>query len=435
MMTWRCVQNGAREHYAIPRALNRSGRLETLFTEFWAGPVLRHLAFGPLRPLATRFHPELSSAHVVSWTWKTVCREIQVSGLRFQVSADSYACFIRDGRWFSVNIRDYLVRHETDVRGKVIFSYDTTALELFRWAKERGAFCVLGQMDPGRMEMEQVREEEKRWPRWTVQSSEVSSPLSVVRGQRSAVGDSLNAYFQRREQEWELADVILVNSRWSFDALVQQGVPAEKLVVIPLCFENRSQKSEVGSQKSESSTSSLQLSTSHPLRVLFLGQVNVRKGIQYLVAAAKLLENEPVQFDVVGKIGISAEAVKSAPDNMTFHGPVSRDRVAEWYERSDVFVLPTLSDGFALTQLEALAHGLPVIATHNCGEVVTDGVDGFVVPARDPDALAQAIRRFLAEPGLLERQRTAALEKSKHFTLDKLAERLAALEDKLRLET
>ena len=194
------------------------------------------------------------------------------------------------------------------------------------------------------------------------------------------------------------------------------------------------------------------------LRVLFLGQVNVRKGIHYLMAAARLLDQNlvaadvsfrlvaassserrlklegnhpPVQFDVVGPIGISEAAVKSAPGNMTFHGPVSRDCAEQWYERSDVFVLPTLSDGFAITQIEAMAHGLPVIATPNCGEVVSDGVDGFIVPARDAAALAGAIRRFLAEPGLLESQRTAALKKSGQFTLDKLGERLKGVEQTL----
>ena len=78
-----------------------------------------------------------------------------------------------------------------------------------------------------------------------------------------------------------------------------------------------------------------------PLRVLFLGQVNVRKGIHYLMEAARLLEQNrvaadarrlklegdhpPVQFDIVGPVGILPGAVASAPGNMTFHGPVSRD--------------------------------------------------------------------------------------------------------------
>jgi glycosyltransferase involved in cell wall biosynthesis len=133
----------------------------------------------------------------------------------------------------------------------------------------------------------------------------------------------------------------------------------------------------------------------------------------------------------VGPVGISDSAVKSAPKNLTFHGRATRDQTAAWYQQSDVFVLPTLSDGFALTQLEAMAQGLPVVATPNCGLVVTEGVDGFIVPPRNPEALAKAFQRYLTEPALLATQRTAALAKSKQFNLDHLAANLQSLENRL----
>ena len=482
-MNWLCVQDGAREHYAIPRALHRSGRLEALFTGFWAGPVVRGAArwipAGGLRSLAGRHHPDLEEGRwkpqqkaetlkpeilkaevsgrkveIVSWNWQVMGRELGAkseSGKRKAESGNCYERFIREGRWFSERVRDHLARRGTDVRGRVVFSYDTTALELFRWAKERGAFCVLGQMDPGRVEAEMVRDEEKRWPGWARKENaemlkaerekEKSRKQKAESGKRKAeIGD---AYFRRREEEWRLADRIMVNSQWSFDALVKQGVSPEKLVVVPLCFEEKQKaeklKSESRKQKSQNGDefqlSTFQISAFPQLRVLFLGQVVLRKGIQYLLETAKLLRNEPVHFDVVGPAGISDDAIKSAPANMVFHGRVNRDEAAGWYERADVFALPTLSDGFAITQIEAMAHGLPVIATPHCGEVVTDGVDGFIVPARDATMLAEAIRRYLKEPELLRSQRDAALAKSKQFTLDKLAERLVILEQNLKAES
>jgi glycosyltransferase involved in cell wall biosynthesis len=165
--------------------------------------------------------------------------------------------------------------------------------------------------------------------------------------------------------------------------------------------------------------------------VLFLGQVILRKGIQYLIEAARLLKEEAIHFDVVGAIGISDEAVASAPSNMTFHGPVSRDRTEEFYRSADLFVLPTLSDGFALTQLEAMAHGLPVIATPNCGEVVSDGVDGLIVPASDANALAEAFQLLIQDPAKLEAMSAATAAKLKQFSLSKLEENLADLEQRL----
>jgi hypothetical protein len=439
-----------------------SGRLEALFTEFWAGPVVRGAArwipADGLRSLAGRWHEELQSGkrkaesgeqktEIVSWNWRVLWRAVGAKlkiGNQQSAIGNNYERFIREGRWLSERVRDHLARRGTDVRGRVVFSYDTTALELFRWAKERGAFCVLGQMDPGRVEAEMVRDEEKRWPGWArnentemlkAETLKSEGQKAESRERKSEIGD---AYLRRREEEWRLADRIIVNSQWSFDALVKQSVPPEKLVVVPLCYESdhkttRQQTTDygtgpvVGGQWSGGRRA--------PLRMLFLGQVVLRKGIQYLVEAAKLLRNEPVYFDVVGPAGISDDAIKLAPANMVFHGRVNRDEAAGWYERADVFALPTLSDGFAITQIEAMAHGLPVIATPNCGEVVTDGVDGFVVPARDAAALAEAIRRYLKEPELLRLQRGAALAKSKQFTLEKLEERLTAMEQNLKPET
>ena len=166
--------------------------------------------------------------------------------------------------------------------------------------------------------------------------------------------------------------------------------------------------------------------------MLFLGQVILRKGIQYLIAAAKLLERENIHFDIVGPLGISADAIVTAPKNMIFHGRAGRDQATAWYQQSHVFVLPTLSDGFALTQLEAMAHGLPVVTTPCCGEVVSDGVDGFVVPPREVEALAQAFQRYLAEPELLPQHSVAAAAKAGQFTLARLAENLRQLEDSLQ---
>jgi glycosyltransferase involved in cell wall biosynthesis len=417
--TWICSQIGAREHYAVPRALHKDARLGSLYTDFWAGPATRRiekLKFGnrngaatrTLRALAARYQPELEKAEIVSWNFRTLWWErilrSKKSGVRSQKSEvrNQYHGFIEVGSRFAIRVREALKRRSDLKPDSIFFAYDTGALEALEWCRERGVKCILNQMDPNRVEVELVRAEEKRWPGW--------SPGTVVVPEE---------YFTRREREWALADRVVVNSEFSRQALLRQGVPAEKLAVIPLCYEANAEtlKSETGNRK-----------PGQPLRVLFLGQVILRKGIQYLIEAAKMLEKESIRFEIVGAVGISQTAVASAPQNMIFHGRSTRDKVDDWYGRADVFVLPTLSDGFAITQLEAMAHGLPVIATPCCGEVIGDGVDGFVVPARDAEALARTFRRYLAEPDLLRCQSAAALLKAGQFTMDRLAENLMKLE-------
>jgi glycosyltransferase involved in cell wall biosynthesis len=77
--------------------------------------------------------------------------------------------------------------------------------------------------------------------------------------------------------------------------------------------------------------------------------------------------------------------------------------VAPIYQQAHAMILPTLSDGFAITQLEALAHGCPVIASQFCGEVVTPGVNGWLLPSLEPETIAATIREALATalPGFL----------------------------------
>ncbi|MBO0720554.1 MAG: glycosyltransferase family 4 protein [Blastocatellia bacterium] len=405
--SWICAQIGAREHYAVPRALSRVCRLNALYTDFWAGESWRRFAGwgnGVLRSLATRYHTELKSAAVMSLNlrflfWEANSRRRAVR----ENAAGLYQNYLDIGRSFAEAVRDSLRRRRNIPSRTIFFAYDTGALEVMEWLRERGVYCVLDQMDPSRVEVDLVREEEKSWPGWQDNFTEVPEE-----------------YFRRREEEWSLADRIVVNSEFCRRALIQQGVAPDKLTVIPLSFEK---SFETGGSSSPPFGRS-----QDNLRILWLGQVNLRKGIPYLLEAARLLSSERVHFDVVGPIAISRDAVASAPANVTFHGRVERDRIGEWYRRADLFVLPTISDGFALTQLEAMAYGLPVIATPNCGDVVHHELDGLIVPPRDAAALARAIHRYLQDPFFLRAHRAAAPINAQRYSLNSLAGKLTRLE-------
>jgi glycosyltransferase involved in cell wall biosynthesis len=380
------------------------GALDAFYTDIWAPGWLEKIGSGvkwrEVRSLIGRRQAELGTGKVISWSGAAIVRSIEK---RVHGSRKSYLQYIQDGHWFSEKVRNHLASKNEPINGKYVFSYDTTALELFQWAREKGAICVLGQMDPAVFEQEIVRNENAAWPEWQAGDQDIP-----------------HTYNARREREWELADVIIVNSRWSLDALLKQGVPAEKLRIVPLCFEESCNVQGIRPNNLE------RITNKQPLRVLFLGQVILRKGIQYLMEAAKHPDLREVQFDVVGPIGISAIARNTAPPSVHFHGPVSRSDTERWFLASDLFLLATLSDGFALTQLEALSHGLPVIATPNCGEVVRDEVDGLIVPARDVGALVSAIKRFDQDRQFLAQCSQNGLERVKDFSLDKMREKLIA---------
>ena len=108
-----------------------------------------------------------------------------------------------------------------------------------------------------------------------------------------------------------------------------------------------------------------------PLRVLFLGQINVRKGALPLFDAVKRLSGEPVEFWFVGPLQV--DIPHELRNRIKWFGIAARHDVSRYYRDADVFIMPTFSDGFGLTQLEAQSWKLPVIASRNCGDVVTDG--------------------------------------------------------------
>jgi hypothetical protein len=408
------AQKGAREHFLAARALNQEGMLAALVTDWYATPMFRRI--GGLMDwwiggrgrsaLAAQAEgipdPLVQAMPLRSLWWKWRVRMAVRRGFLYDGYVQMDAAFAR------AIARMKLPEHE------VFFGYSYASLEMLETEKKRGVFTVLDQIDPGVVEFRLVAEEMTRHP-------EIAGPPP----------EFPTAYYERNRREWDLADIIVVNSEWSREAIIVEGADPAKIEVLPLAFEVNA---ECGMRNAECKDSKLSTFNSQPstapLRVLWLGQVNVRKGIHYLMAAAKLLEGENIHFDVVGPIGILPGAVASAPRNMTFHGPVSRDCAAEWYRQADVFVLPTLSDGFALTQLEALAHGLPLIVTPNCGRVVEEGKTGFIIPSRDPQALAEAILRFMRNRDLIHQMHPYCHEAVEAYSIKSYGERLKQLVEK-----
>ena len=108
---------------------------------------------------------------------------------------------------------------------------------------------------------------------------------------------------------------------------------------------------------------------------------------------------------------------------MKWFGPATRKEAAEKYRAADVFILPTLSDGFAITQLEAQAHGLPVISSKHCGGVLENGRNGIVIEEPSAECIVAAIRDCIADPNWLQTLAARSYVQNE-FTIDMLGQRL-----------
>jgi glycosyltransferase involved in cell wall biosynthesis len=120
-----------------------------------------------------------------------------------------------------------------------------------------------------------------------------------------------------------------------------------------------------------------------------------------------------------------------------FLGHVSS--IQDVFQQADVFVFPSLAEGSALVTYEAMASGLPVVVTFNAGSVARDGEDGFIIPARNPKAIAESLERLRADDRLRKKMGEAARERVDMFTWkrygDRVAEELRHVYDLQTLQT
>jgi glycosyltransferase involved in cell wall biosynthesis len=286
---------------------------------------------------------------------------------------------------------------------QVLLSYSYTALEPFRYAKAHDWKTVLVQIDPGPVEEEIVGAEAEREP-------------SLAPGWTRAPAD----YWKAWREECDAADRIIVNSQWSRSCLVKAGVNDSKLFVIPLAYESPITDTWITREYPS------HFIPDRPLRVLFLGQINLRKGIARLLQAARSFQSQPVEFLMVGPIQIKIPQDLRSNGNIRWIGPVARNKARNYYQQADVLILPTLSDGFALTQLEALAHRLPVIASRRCGDVITDHVNGLLLEEPTAAAIEEALRFCLHNPDRLA-QFSENATVGERFSLSCLGARLCTL--------
>ncbi|MFB1489911.1 MULTISPECIES: glycosyltransferase family 4 protein [unclassified Thiocapsa] len=251
----------------------------------------------------------------------------------------------------------------------------------------------------------------------------LTAELIVARERRRYPGfetdppaDLLAEAFEWLRRVIALSDWLVVPSEAVKDDLVQNfGVESERCLLVPYAADDR--WFEVRNQ-------------GVPGRLLFVGTAGLRKGIHTLGQAAQILGQDPFHYRIAGGVD---EAVREHPLTrpLTFLGRIPRLDVVREYEGADVFVLPSLAEGSAEVTYEALAAGIPVVTTAEAGSVVRDGIEGFIVPASDPDALAMRVRQIVDNRDLRERMGAAARARASEFTWIRYSERLAEALSKL----
>jgi len=395
---WICCQLGAREHYAIPRVLHQQGQLKALITDTWIDRhhPLNWLPKSYLSSLRARYHPQLDTATVKSFTASQIIWEIA----RKNKFTEWQLITARNLCW-QERVLEILDR--VPEKNITLFAYSYAALQLFKYAKARGWKTVLGQIDPGMVESQLVAKKERE-----------NYYLAVNNTQPS------DRYWTDWQAECSLSDRILVNSRWSSQALQQAGIDKAKIFTVPLAYQSENSNTFIRTYPDR-------FTEPRPLKVLFLGQVIIRKGIAEILEAISLLLGLPIEFWFVGQVKVNLpESIINHPQ-IKWLGSVSRSNTDYYYQQADVFLFPTHSDGFGLTQLEAQAWKLPIIASHFCGSVVKEQINGLILRQVTGKEIAQALTFCLHNPQELTKFSHNSTQILSDFTLDKLGQKITAI--------
>ncbi|MBA8801093.1 UNVERIFIED_ORG: hypothetical protein QE446_005050 [Rhizobium sp. SORGH_AS260] len=392
-------QLGARMHYAVPRIFASAGRLAHFYTDICAtkgwprivNSFPANLYPAPVKRLAGRLPKGVPTALTTvfpSFGLRSVLRHMRTKDV---VEETSHAI------WAGSTFSEMVARRGFHgAAGLYAFSGD--ALEQMRAAKQQGLWTAVEQMIAPRDVVETLLDQEMiRFPAWA-----------------GPVRDNPHArlFADREKAEWRLADVIVCPSEFVRKHVVACGGPEDRCVVVPYGVNSAASVDRPARMPG-------------PIRVLTVGEVGLRKGSPYVVEAARLMDGAG-RFRMAGRVRVPDDVKQQISQWVELRGIVPRSQIVEEFRWADVFLLPSLCEGSATAVYEALAAGLPVITTENTGSVIRDGIEGFIVPVCDPEAIATAVRALADNPEFRRIMSANALLRAAEHTVESYGKRLLA---------
>ena len=277
------------------------------------------------------------------------------------------------------------------------YCYEDSAFETFRVAERIGMrrFYELPIMY-WETAQKLLREEAIRYPQWeqTLQAT-MDSPAKL----------------ERKSMELELAEIVICPSRQ-----VQRSLPAGTASIVAEYGCPPVVASRPGRNKPR-------------VRVLFVGTMTQRKGLADLFAAMKRLGRSDVELVVLGTPLLPLQFYQGVYSGFKFEPPRPYRAVRELMLTCDVLVLPSIVEGRAMVQMEALSCGLPIVVTPNAGaeDLVEPGHTGFLVPIRSPEALAERINWIADHKDWVHDMRPTIVEKARQSNWELYAAKVLSI--------
>jgi glycosyltransferase involved in cell wall biosynthesis len=209
----------------------------------------------------------------------------------------------------------------------------------------------------------------------------------------------------------------VAQSRFALQSLVDHGVAPGRVILMPLGVDiDRFRPAPADAPP-------------RPFRLLFAGQMSVRKGVHHLLEAWSALDLPEAELLFAGapKDRYIQELLARTKGRHRALGFVPHARLHEVYQQADLFVFPSLAEGGVYVIFEALAAGLPCLVSANAGSAVRDGIEGFVLPVGDTAALAGRIRQLAGDAVLRRRMAAAARQRAEQFSWEHFYRRIGLM--------
>lgn len=396
------VAHPAQQHsYRLAAALAHNGMLyKYATTVYCAKGSLTALAAALLRG---RFRQKAKSRKCPDLCDGDVLRFCEAGGLikLLAMNVPLFRPFYRRLKYgvadrFAKKTAAYAIKHGVDA----VICYDDYSAKLFEILKEKA---------PGIVRIMDASAAYTVYMRSIYERDFLLMPefASELRMERKVVWDE--AAIERAQKEAALADHIIAASGFTKRSFVECGVPESKVSVCPYGVDT-----DLFAPKKPGEFHK----AGEPVRFIYVGGVKQLKGIGYLLKAFEDVDPGKATLTVVGSADNGQIDLSAAPDCVTFSGSVLHGEVPALLKAADVFVFPSLGDGFSLAVLEAAACSLPVIVSDNTGacDLIENGTEGFVIPVQSSEAIAEKVNWFIEHPESIKPMGTAARRLAEKLT-------------------
>jgi len=397
------VAHPAQQHsYRLATALKRAGMLDKYATTVYykAGSLtslVAKLLKGKFRTKAEERHcEELTDDEVIQFCEAEGLLKLVALNTKFFKKNYNQIKYHTADR-FAKKVAKYAIKHHVDA----VVTYDDSSPLLFEILREK-APDILRIMDMSSANLLYLRE--------IYEDDTKKAPAFAERMRRERAICWDPEILDRAKREIESTQKFLVPSQFVARSLEFSGVKPEQMHRCPYGV-------DVNKFSPKESYDPI-LSRTRAIKFVYVGSVKELKGISYLLDAFKEIPQDEAELIIVGQYNPEDLDITPYKDRVKFTGAVLHSEVPALLQSSDVFILPSLGDSYALSVMEAAACGLPVIVSENTGvqDLVEQGVNGFVVPIQSKNALKEKVQYFIDHPESIEMMGRAARKMAEENT-------------------